>query len=87
MLQTLAAEAWGLNGADGPVETDRDAVTSFLVGVFDDAGSEEVEAAEMVLLPTLVEDAPAAALGHVLDGGEGVEVGDFGVVGHVGGYL
>ena len=37
----------------------------------------------MVFLSILVEDSPSTALGHVLDGGEGVEVWEVRVVRHV----
>jgi len=62
-------------------------ICGFLERVLHDLGCEEVETAEMVFLAVLVEDTPGAALRHIFDGRERVEVGDVGVVGHGGGVL
>lgn len=45
----------------------------------------QIEAAEVIFLSVLVEEAPGAALWHALDWWEGVEVGEVGVVRHRGG--
>ena len=76
MYEPLPLEAGRGDGADGPVEGDGDAVARFFEGGLDDVGREEVYAAEVVFFAVFVEDAPSAALGHVFDGGEGVEVGE-----------
>ena len=61
MDQAFAAEAWGLDGADGPVEGDVDAFVSLLVRFFQHVLRDEVERAVDVLLAVFIEDAPGAA--------------------------
>jgi len=79
--ETFAAEAGGIDSAERPIERDGCTVGCFLQRILYDLGSKEIEAAEVVFLAILVEETPGAACWHALNGREGVEVGEVGVVG------
>lgn len=69
------------NGPNGPVQGHRDAVAGFLVGLLHYVGSQEVDAAQMVLFAVLVEQTPGAMC-YAVDRGEAVEVREVLVVCH-----
>lgn len=76
--EAFAVETGGLDGADGPIEGDGEAVFELRVGGFEDFGGDVVQGAVDVLFAVLVEDAPGAACGLLaglaLGGGFGVSV-------------
>ncbi len=61
--EAFAVETGGLDGADGPIEGDGEAVFELRVGGFEDFGGDVVQGAVDVLFAVLVEDAPGAACG------------------------
>lgn len=60
--QTLAAEAWRLDGANRPIQGHGDSIFEFFIRLLDDLGSEQVQCTEDVFLAALVKNAPSTTL-------------------------